>query len=300
MLRRGSSREPHVADRQADLLAQTRRPKLGEQHRAGARARAAVARALGLGERRGAPAVVGVEVQLVLEDDEARVLEEGDPLERRPLQLPALVVAHAGRDAEEQAPVACEDAVQLAQSRLLAAVVARRVDAVDGVVEADVLQRRDEEREVEAAVRERELADVGDHVGGLREVDGDELRCAEVAQTVEVRGDRVRRADVEDAPLAAVAGEAPGDLDRPLVAPLRREQLARPAAPRPLEPGARERRRRAARRARTRGSRPSPGRAARARPRRARPARRPPDRGRGAARGARPVRRSPSRRRRLE
>src|SRR5439155_15477671 len=108
----------------------------------------------------------------------------------------------------------------------------RRVDVVDLVVAADVLERRDAEREVEPRVGERQLTHVGDDrpepgYVGMREVGTDELGRAEGDEAGEIRRFGERVADVEDALLAAVAREAPWDLERPLVALGRRLQLAR-------------------------------------------------------------------------
>ncbi len=125
------------------------------------------------------------------------------------------------------------DAVQLAQRRLVAGVVARGVDVVDLVVAADVLERRDAEREIERRVRERQVAHVGDdsaearHVGA-REVDADELVRTERDEAGEIRRLGEGVADVEHVPLAVVARERPRDLERALVADRGRAQATRP------------------------------------------------------------------------
>jgi hypothetical protein len=72
-----------------------------------------------------------------------------------------------------------QDAVQLAERRLVALVLAGRVDVVDVVIAADVLEGRDAEGEVERRLRERQRADVGRdraQAGYVRrrEVDADE------------------------------------------------------------------------------------------------------------------------------
>src|SRR5581483_11458441 len=229
------SSEPDVADGQPDLLAEARGSKLREQHRSCARPRAFVLRVLRLGEACRAPTVGRVQVQLVLEDDEAGALEELDPLERRPLQMPPVILAAAGGNAHEQPSVAREHAPKLAQRRFVAVVVRACVEAVHRVVAPDVLERRDAKREVEVAVLERQVAYVCDDVCRLGEVGGDQLRGGEAPEPFEVRGNRVRRPDVEDAMLAGIPGEAPWDLDRALVAPRRSAQLARAAAPSSLE-----------------------------------------------------------------
>ena len=160
-----------------------------------------------------------MQVQLVLEDDEAVALEELDPLERRPLQVPPVILVPAGGNAHEQPSVAREHAPELAQRRSVPVVVRPGVEAVHRVVAPDMLERRDAEREVEVPVFERQVAYVGDDVGGLGEVGRDELGGAELPEPLEIRGNRVGRPDVEDAPLAGVPREAPRDLDRALVAP---------------------------------------------------------------------------------
>jgi UDP-glucose 4-epimerase len=207
------------------------RPELGDEHSTGDAV--AVARVSGLCRRRRPPALGGAKVQLVLEDDEAGPLEERDPLERRALQVPAEILALTGRDAEEEPSVARQHTVQLSERALVTVLVRSGVDAVHGVVAPDVLERRDADREIEAATLEREVAHVGDDVGRLGEIDGDEVMRVERPEPLEVRGDRVRRPDVEDTP-SATTGEAPWDLDRTLVAPRRCVQRARPAAPRSL------------------------------------------------------------------
>ena len=174
-------------------------------------------------ERCAAPAVRRVHVQLVLVHEEPATLEQVDPVLRRPLDLPALVVELAGRHADEDAAVLPDHTPQLAQRGLVAALVACAVDRVDAVVPPDVLERRDAEDELERRVLEGELADVGEdrsqpgHLG-LGEVDADELLGAECREPGEVGRLGERVADVEHALLAVVAREAPGNLDDPLVA----------------------------------------------------------------------------------
>jgi len=177
-----------------------------------------------------------VDVQLVLEQEKAAPLEQGDPLTWCTLQLPALVVALPGRHGDEETAVAREYAMQLSQRRLLAVLVARGVDAVRAVVETDMLEGRDAERDVEPSVLERERPYVGDDVCGLGEIDGDELGSLELAQPLDVGRLRVRCADIEHALLAGVPRERPWDLDRALVAPRGCVQLARATAAASLVP----------------------------------------------------------------
>jgi len=68
--------------------------------------------------------------------------------------------------------------MQLSQRRLLAVLVARGVDAVRPVVETDMLEGRDAERDVEPSVLERERPYIGDDVCGLGEIDGDATAAA--------------------------------------------------------------------------------------------------------------------------
>ena len=219
---------PRVTDREPQPLGQALRPELGDEHRAGGAV--AVSRSFRLGQRRRPPAFTRAEVQLVLEDEEAAPLEQRDPFERRALQVPAVVFVLPGRDAHEQATVVREHPAELAQRRFVALVVARVLDPVDGVVAADVLERRDAEPELEAAALERQSAHVGDHVGGLGEVDGDQLGSRELAEPFDVRLLRVRGADVDHSGLARIARQHPRDLDGALVAPGRRFQLPWTAA----------------------------------------------------------------------
>ena len=207
------------------------RPQLRQQHRSGARSGRAVGDAAHLVGSRAAPAVLAVEIQLVLVDEEAAALEQPHPVVHRALHLPALVVVLAGRHAHEQPALAREHAMQLAQGGLVAGVVARRVDVVDLVVAADVLERREAERQVDRAVGERQLAHVRDdgaesRDGLLAEVDADEVVRAERRQPGEVRRLREDVAKVEHPLLVVVAGEAPRNLDRALVARRGCAQLA--------------------------------------------------------------------------
>src|SRR4029077_2406156 len=104
-----------------------RGPELGQEHRAGALPRAPVARCLGLGDGRAAPAVGSTDVELVLEDDEAAAVEELDPVGRRSHDLPALVLRDSDRHADNRAS---SDAAQLAQCRLVAVLVTPALDLV--------------------------------------------------------------------------------------------------------------------------------------------------------------------------
>ncbi len=297
-----------VAHDEPEPRADAARPELGEQDGARTGAARAVADAAHLGGDCAPPAVVAVEVQLVLEDEEAAPLEQRDPVVHRPLHLPALVVVLSRRHADEQAALGREHAVQLAQGGLVARVVARRLDVVDRVVAADVLEGRDAEHQVEGAVGERQLACVGDDGAEARnrlvgEIDADQLSRAERRQPGEIRRLGVGVAEVEHPPFAVVAGEAPRNLDRALVARRGREQLARTRRPAHLpRPRALARRRRRRRRparppARTRRWRRAPaaarsGRASRPRAARA-PAPSPPGRPRAGRRAARRARRTP-------
>src|SRR4051812_16257966 len=101
-----------------------------------------------------------------------------------------------------------------------------------------MLERRHAEDEVERACVEREPAHVGlhrRHPGdvALREVDAAELLRAKRKYGGDPRRLCERVADVEDPPLAAVAAERPGELDRPLVELGRRDELVRSLARRP-------------------------------------------------------------------
>ena len=179
--------------------------------------------------------VVAKLVHLLLEDEEAGAPEAAPPALRVVLNEPAVIAGLAARHRDEDAPA---DAPQLAQP--LVEPARCRLEAIALVVGADVLDRRDAEDDVERAVRERQRTDVRDdaaQAGHLRlgEVDADELGRAEADEAGEV--DRLGKgvADVEHARLAAVAREAPRDLDRPLVASAGPAQLARalPGAPGP-------------------------------------------------------------------
>src|SRR5260370_20282431 len=120
-----------VTHGQPQLLGDAARPELCEEHRACAGTGSAVARSARLREGCRMPPVLAARVELVLEDEEARALEDRDPVLRGSLQLPALVVVLAGRDADEHAPVAREHAMQLAQRGLVALLVARCRHVVD-------------------------------------------------------------------------------------------------------------------------------------------------------------------------
>src|SRR5712691_10385727 len=110
----GSVPVPHVAHGEPQLPCDAAGTELGEEHRPGT---AFVARPARLCERAAAPAVLAAHVELVLEDEEAGALEQVDPVVRRALQLPPLVVVHAGRHAHEHAR---RDSAQLAQRRFVA------------------------------------------------------------------------------------------------------------------------------------------------------------------------------------
>src|SRR5207244_1528855 len=89
------------------------------------------------------------------------------------------------------------------------------------------------EAELERAALERQPPDVrndGPETGDsrLREIDPYNLARAECDEAGEIRGLGERVADVEHRRLAVVAGEAPRDLDRALVAAGGRRQAARP------------------------------------------------------------------------
>src|SRR5262249_33038939 len=97
----------------------------------------------------------------------------------------------------------------------------------------DVLERRDAVREAERAVVQWQRADIRNNGAQTRnrflgEVDADELLRGERSQALEIGRLGERVPDVEHTPLARVARQRPRDLDRPLVRPRRREQLARP------------------------------------------------------------------------
>src|SRR5258708_5235290 len=94
---------PRVAHGEPDTLSDPLRPKLGEEDGACAGTGLPVAGSLRLRERRRPPSVLGMDVQLVLEHEEAAPLEQRDPLVRRALQLPGLVVALPGRHGDEEA-----------------------------------------------------------------------------------------------------------------------------------------------------------------------------------------------------
>jgi len=169
---------PRIAYGEPDPLSDPLRPELGKKDGAGPGTGLPGARCLRFRERRRSPAVFGVDVQLVLEQEKAAPLEQGDPLTWCTLQLPALVVALPGRHGDEETAVAREHAMQLSQRRLLAVLVARGVDAVRAVVETDMLEGRDAERDVEPSVLERERPYIGDDVCGLGEIDGDATAAA--------------------------------------------------------------------------------------------------------------------------
>src|SRR5204862_63262 len=102
---------------------------------------------------------------------------------------------------------ACEHAPQLPQRLLLTRLVALRLDAVDRVVESDVLEGRDAEAKLERAVLERQPAHVRDdrlETGnlGLREVDADALARAERDAAGEIRGPGQRATDTAARPPA--------------------------------------------------------------------------------------------------
>ena len=205
-----------------------------QQHRSGAGARAAVARARGLGERRRAPSrPARVEVELVLEDDEAGALEDGRSTRAsgrcscQPWSSRSPVGTLTSRR-----PSPREDAAQLAQSRQ-----ARRARRA----RPRRRRRRCRGRRARASRRRNATSKEPSANGSARTSAMTSAGCARSTATSSAAprprrparyawlGERV--ADVEDAPLAVVAREAPGDLERPLVARGRREQLARPAAP---------------------------------------------------------------------
>ena len=86
-----------------------------------------------------------------------------------------------------------------------------------------MLEGRDAEGEIERCVREWERADVGydrskARYVGPREIDTDDLVRTEPDEACEVGRLRERVTDVEHAPLAGVAREAPRNLQRSLVA----------------------------------------------------------------------------------
>jgi len=221
----------HVAHRQAQLLRDPRRPELREEH--GSRAVLAVPRGACLGERRRPPAVRAASVQLVLEHEEAGALEDGDPVLRRALQLPALVVALAGRNADEQAALARQHAMQLAQRGFVSFFLARRIDVVHLVVAPDVLERRDAEDQLERSIGERQRPHVADDGPQSRDVGSRQVGAREVGRTERDQSRQVCRlgervADVEHPRLTVVAREAPRDLDRTLVTRRGSAQIARP------------------------------------------------------------------------
>src|SRR5207302_754101 len=187
----------------------------------GGRAALAVADAARIEGRGRPPPVLAERVDLLFLDPQARLEEETVPRVGLSLHEPAVILVLAARHGDDDSPAPGRDAPELGERACFAAfaLIAR---AVDAVVPADVLERRDAEREVERRVGEGELAHVTDdapHAWELRgdEVDADELGDARGEEPREVGGPRIRRADVEDAPSAAEPGERPGDLDRALV-----------------------------------------------------------------------------------
>ena len=120
-----------------------------------------------------------------------------------------------------QPAVGGEHAAQLAERGSARVGVVLGVEPVAGVVGADVLERRDAEDEVERAVAERQVADVGldarqtGNVGG-GEVDADELVEAGPEQGSEVRRLRERVPDLEPR-RPRRAREHPRELDHALV-----------------------------------------------------------------------------------
>ena len=132
-----------------------------------------------------------------------------------------MILLLAARDGDDDPAAAFRDAPQLAQCCQLAAL-ALLAGSVHPVVATDVLEGGDAEDEVEAGIRERELAHVRDHGAHPRDlrlgqIDAHELGDVRRDERCHVRRLRVRRPDVQDAPRALDAGERPGDLDCALV-----------------------------------------------------------------------------------
>ena len=115
-----------------------------------------------------------------------------------------MVARLAQRDGDEQRPLRREHATQLPQRVRARARVVLGVEAVAGVVGADVLEGRDEQHLVDAVVGQRKRADVRrDPLHpldvALGEVDPDELD-ARTEEPCEIDGLGVRVADLDDAP----------------------------------------------------------------------------------------------------
>src|SRR6185503_5759446 len=107
------------------------------------------------------PAVVGQLVRLLLLDEEPGSGEEPRPAADVVLVEPAVVGRLAAGDRDQQAAARSEHPAELAERGQPRRAVVLGFEAVAAVVGADVLEGRDAEDEVEAAVLERELADVG-------------------------------------------------------------------------------------------------------------------------------------------
>jgi hypothetical protein len=88
--------------------------KFREQDGSGSGTTRAVPRRARLGERRAAPAVGTVYVQLILVDEEPSPLEQCDPILGRADDLPSLVLVLTGRNADQQAALLREHAAELA------------------------------------------------------------------------------------------------------------------------------------------------------------------------------------------
>ncbi len=148
------------------------------------------------------------------------------------LPEPAVVARLAERHGDEEAPGRPQDPAKLAQRSSAARLVCVSLDAVDLVVGADVLERRDEQDLVERAIGKGQRARVGHdrlEAGnlGLGEIGADELAGVGLDESGDVGGLGEGVADLEHA-AGSNAREHPGHLDETLVRSGRRLQVAWP------------------------------------------------------------------------